>query len=97
MKVPKDRVTGIMCMNMTGTCKVPMTIVGSAANPRAFKDKIHRLPVKYMNQKNSWVDAKIFEKWVKEIFYPFARETHGDKKVLLIVDNAPGKLLLIFM
>ena len=34
----KDRITVILCVNSTGTCKIPPTVIGSAKNPRCFKD-----------------------------------------------------------
>ena len=42
----KDRITIILCSNSTGTCKVhvPPTVIGSAKNPRCFKDNPPCLP-----------------------------------------------------
>lgn len=78
---------------MTGTEKVDMCIIGKSVTPRAFKNKIHRLPLKYMAQKNSWMDSATFKRWVQEVFEPYTTAAHGDKPILLIVDNAPGKFL----
>ena len=35
----KDRLTIILCVNATGTCKVDPVFIGTDKNPRCFKDK----------------------------------------------------------
>ena len=34
IKQSKDRVTAILCCNLTGTHKLPITIIGSSENPK---------------------------------------------------------------
>ena len=57
----KDRITIILCSNSTGTCKVPPTVIGSAKNPRCFKDNPPCLP--YLHQRNAWNDQENYNKW----------------------------------
>lgn len=78
--------------NATGTSKVPLCIIGQSKTPRCFKGKnLNTLNVRYLSQKNAWMDRKTFQVWLETIFYPHVLKTHGpDKRILLIVDNAPG-------
>lgn len=46
----KDRITAYVCTNATGQ-KVPMSIIGTAKNPRCFR--VERPPVHYSHQRNS--------------------------------------------
>ena len=43
----KDRITIILCVNSTGTCKVSPTVTGAAKNPRCFKNNPPCLPYLY--------------------------------------------------
>ncbi len=48
-KKAKDRVTLITCTNATGTHKIPLAMIGKAANPRCFRSCQSPLP--YNSQK----------------------------------------------
>ena len=52
----KDRVTVYVCTNGDGTDLVPLSIIGSAKNPRCFRNG--RKKLKYYNQKKAWSDTK---------------------------------------
>ena len=39
-KQSKDRLTALVCANMSGTDKLPMFIIGKSQNPRCFKNVI---------------------------------------------------------
>ena len=43
MKV-KDRITVIMSVNATGTCKIPLVVIGSSKNSQCFKRSKPCLP-----------------------------------------------------
>ena len=47
----KDRITIILCVNATGSCKLNPVVIGSAKNLRCFKYDHPVLP--YFNQKKS--------------------------------------------
>ena len=50
----KDRLTLALCVNATGTSKVPPLLVGSSKEPRCFRDG--RPPCPYIHQKRAWMD-----------------------------------------
>ena len=83
----KDRITVMLCVNTTGTCKIPPTVIGSAKNPRCFKDNPSSVP--YFNQKNAWCDREIYNKWWADVFLMAIRKWTTDQ-VALIIDGFSG-------
>ena len=83
----KDRVAVILCVNSTGTCKIPPTVIGSAKNPRCFKDNPPSVP--YLNQKNAWCDREIYNKWWADVFLMAICKWTIDP-VALIIDGFSG-------
>lgn len=69
MKKQKDRVTVMACSNASGMHKMPLMVIGKAANPRCFKHvNKTALPVHYYSQKNAWMNAEIFSDWFHHQF-----------------------------
>ena len=54
----KDRLTLALCVNATGTSKVPPLLIGSAKEPRCFRDG--RPPCPYIQQKRAWMDRTAY-------------------------------------
>lgn len=85
-KLAKDRITALVCANMTGSDKRKLLVIGKSQNPRCFKN-VKTLPVDYHANKKSWMTSEIFEqtirKWDKELL-------RKQKKILLVVDNCPA-------
>ena len=54
----EDRITAYLCTNATGSDKVPLGIIGTANNPRAFR--IAPCPVAYFSNKTAWSDGITF-------------------------------------
>ncbi len=95
MKKQKERVTLMSCSNATGKHKLPLMVIGKAANPRCFKNVNRQaLPVQYCNQKNAWMDSHIFSDWFHQQFVPavtkYLKERGVTVKALLLLDNAPS-------
>lgn len=88
-KYSKDRITLMVCTNMSGSEKLKPLIIGRSKKPRCFK-KIKSLPVHYENNIKAWMNCNLFEKWIMELDKRFTQEK---RKVLLFVDNcsAHGK------
>ena len=80
----KDRLTLLLCVNATGTCKIPPLLVGTAKNPHCFRDG--QPPIPYINQKCAWVDRTIYKHWWFNIFMPAIRQWTRDP-VALTMDN----------
>lgn len=92
-KGSKDRYTIGVCSNVTGSCRLPLVMIGKSMNPRAIKNiSKESLPVYYTNQKKAWMDSEIFVRWFKNKFVPtvkaFLDKQGLSHRALLCVDNA---------
>ena len=84
-KKAMDRVTALVCCNMSGTDKKKLLLIGKSANPRCFKGiKVQSLPVDYRNNKNAWMTSILFTEWLEKWDNELRREK---RKILLLVDN----------
>jgi|UniRef100_A0A2S2QVQ0 hypothetical protein len=82
-KRSKERITLLVCSNMTGTEKQKLLIIGENKNPRCFKG-IKSLETNYDFNKKAWMTSNIFEKWLLDI----DRKMSLDKrKIILFVRN----------
>lgn len=82
-KKSKDRITALLAVNMTGTDKRPLLIIGKSKEPRCFRG-VKRLPVTYESNSNAWMTGDLFTKWLKAFNKDMQRQR---RKVLLLVDN----------
>jgi hypothetical protein len=85
-KRSKERLTVLVCANMSGNDKLPLLVIGKAEKPRCFKN-VKTLPTKYTNNKKSWMTSEKFEEWLKEVDRQMKRR---QKKIAMIVDNCPA-------
>lgn len=86
-KVPKDRVTVMVCTNASGIHKIPSLVIGKSQKPRCFKN-LENLPGQYRGQKSAWITRELTLDWYKNIFLPAVTEKQGEnRKVLLLLDN----------
>ncbi|GBN03992.1 Jerky -like [Araneus ventricosus] len=93
-KKSKDRVSLLVCVNASGTDKLPLLLIGKSKKPRSFKNIIvNSLPVKYRNQKSAWMNSEIFEKWFHDGFVPHVKQhlahLNLPPKAVLLIGNAP--------
>lgn len=79
----KQRITAVFAVNADGSQKLPVWIIGKYEKPRPFKN-IKELPCKYTHQKNAWVDAVAFRKWLLSFNTRMAAQ---HRHVLLTMDN----------
>lgn len=92
-----DRITVLCCVNMTGSDKIKLLVVGKSLNPRCFKNlSMEKLPVHYHANKNAWMTSTIFSnrlhEWDKELLAK-------SKSILLLIDNCaahPKNIILEF-
>ena len=82
-KLSKDRITVLLCANMSGTEKLPLLLIGKSKNPRCFKG-IRTLPVNYQNNKKAWMTSDIFADWLKKVNTEMKVQK---RKIVLFVDN----------
>lgn len=83
-KQQKDRITVILCCNLSGTHKIPVAVIGSSKKPHCFNRS--RPPIPYFNSPKAWINKEIYHNWFTTIFVPSIRQK-TDRPVLLILDN----------
>lgn len=82
VKINKERLTILCCVNMRGE-KRDLFVIGKSKSPRCFKG-VKKLPVQYDANKNAWMTAVIFNQWL-EIW---DKELGVSKrKIALLIDN----------
>ena len=79
----KERVTVLVCANMTGTEKCPLLTIGKYKRPRCFRG-VALLPTDYEANPNAWMSSQIFEAWLQKWNSRLAR---SGRKVALFLDN----------
>ena len=60
-----------------------MFVIGKASKPRLFKG-VRNLPWHYRAQCKSWMTAKLFEEWVRQLDQKFSA---ANRKIALTIDN----------
>lgn len=82
-QLSKQRVTILICANMSGTVKRQLLLIGKSRSPSCFKNT-KSLPVKYTNNRKAWMAISLFEEerlsWDQEL-------QRGGRKVTLLLDN----------
>ncbi|CAB3252374.1 unnamed protein product [Arctia plantaginis] len=71
------------CVNMSGTDKLPLLIIGKSKRPRCFKG-VKTLPVDYANNTKAWMTKILFKDWLKKVD---KQMKINRKKILLFIDN----------
>uniref|UniRef100_A0A0C9PMI6 JRKL_0 protein n=1 Tax=Fopius arisanus TaxID=64838 RepID=A0A0C9PMI6_9HYME len=86
----KERITLMACTNATGSCKLPLVLIGKFPKPRAIKNLSQR-PVSYRNQISSYITGRIFTNWFNNEFVPGVTEMLVNRGVppraVLFMDN----------
>ena len=82
-KKSKERVTLLVCANMSGTEKCPLLVIGKFQRPRCFSG-IANLPTEYKGNKNAWMTSVVFEEWMRKWDNEL---TIKGRKIVLFVDN----------
>ena len=65
-KCIKNRLTVVVCANMSGTVKIPLYFIGKAKNPRCFKN-VKTLPTQYDANKKAWITSDPFTNWLRSL------------------------------
>lgn len=92
----KDRVTVMLCVNASGTHKLPPTFVGKAENPRCFRSANVTAP--YFSQKSAWCDERVFRQWWQCVFKPHICKHHPGQKVSpTAVPPSPTPIVIVIV
>ncbi|XP_063985822.1 jerky protein homolog-like [Diachasmimorpha longicaudata] len=86
LKQVKERITLLACSNVSGSCKIPLVLVGKFPKPRAIKN-LTQLPISYRNQMSSYMTGRIFMDWFHDEFCPTVKE-------MLICRGIPPRAIL---
>lgn len=85
-KMSKERITVLVCANLTGTEKRKLLVIGKTKNPRCFKN-VKGLPVNYKANRKAWMTSDLFISELRE----WDKELNREKRnILLLVDNCPA-------
>lgn len=82
-KQRQERLTLLQCVNMSGTDKLLLLIIGKSKRPRCFKG-VKTLPVDYANNTKAWMTKILFKDWLKKVD---KQMKINRKKNLLFIDN----------
>lgn len=82
-KKHKDRVTAVVAVNMDGSDKRQLTVIGKSARPRCLRG-VRNLQVDYWSNKKAWMTTELFEDWLKAFDEDMEKQ---QRKVLLLLDN----------
>ena len=82
-KKAKDRITDLVCTNMTGTDKRKLLVLGKSKNPRCFRGAAPT-SVSYDANANAWMTSEIFRNWLIAFEKDMKRRK---RKVVVIADN----------
>lgn len=83
-KKQKDRLTVLVCTNMSGSDRKKLLVIGKSKSPRGFPHDQTRLPVIYRHSSNAWMTSQIFTEYLRT--WDRALRLQG-RSVLLLVDN----------
>lgn len=86
-KKATERITLLLCANLTGTEKRPLLLVGDSGASRSFPDDPSRLPLICKFAQKARMNAAIFTEWLS--FWDWQLGLH-QRSVLLLVENTPA-------
>jgi len=92
-KKSKERVTLLVCANMTGSEKLPLLLIGRAKKPRGFPKNLTGLSVIYRNNSKAWMTGGIWEEW---LHHWDAKLGKAKRKILLLSDNCSAHVAVPF-
>src|SRR5688572_19682577 len=86
IKLSKDRLTIVLACSATGEKLAPM-VIGKFKKPQCFQNiNIPSLGCMYRNSSKAWMTNWLFNHWLMQLNQHFKWQ---NRKVLLLVDNAP--------
>ena len=85
LKKAKERLSLLLCANMSGSDKKKLFVIGKSQKPRCFKGiQTERLPATYRANENAWMTGSLFRAWLSA----WNRELAvSRRKICLLVDN----------
>ncbi|XP_040175348.1 tigger transposable element-derived protein 6-like [Anopheles arabiensis] len=87
----KDRVTVLLCGNVTGTDKLPILAIGQTSRATIAKDLPPPTIATYECNWNAWLTRELFQAWLKKVDQTM-RET--DRQIVLLVNHSSAHAFL---
>ena len=88
-KLSKERLSVLVAASMAGE-KLPLLVIGKAAQPRCFKN-VKQLPLPYQSNSKAWMTSSIFETWVRKLDI---KMKNNNRKIALVVDNCTAHAVM---
>ncbi|CAC5376698.1 Cell division cycle protein 23 homolog [Mytilus coruscus] len=85
-KQSKERLTALVCENMSGNDKLPILVIGKSKNPHCFKN-VKSLPSECVANKKAWMTSEFFINWLHQVD---KQMTKRKRHIVMIVDNCPA-------
>ena len=82
-KKVKDHITALVAVNMDGSDKCPLLIVGKSWQPRWFRG-VQQLLLPYSNNKNAWMTGDLFRTWLADFERDMAKK---NRFIVVVVDK----------
>ena len=82
-KLSKERITVLPVVNMDGSEKLKLFVIGKFQNPRCFKN-VKSLPVEYHANKKAWMTGELFTNSIRKLDKTMKKQ---GRKILMLVDN----------
>jgi hypothetical protein len=83
--VNKERITVLVCVNLDGTEKFPLLVIGKSKQRRCFRNT-KLLPCTYCRNKIAWIACEIFKEFLVSLDRIMASKS---RKIFLFVDHCP--------
>lgn len=94
-KKAKERITFAVTVSMKGDHKLPLWVIGQAANPRCFGKNGPPKTIIYRNNKKAWMTGDLFGEYLQWFDNQMVRRlpNEPEESVLLLVDNCSAHIL----
>ncbi|XP_069157462.1 uncharacterized protein [Procambarus clarkii] len=82
----KERLTLMVAVNMDGSEKLPLVVIGQMKDPRAFHN-VETLPLPYEANDSAMMTSSIFESWVRKLDEQYQ---NLNRNIVILVDTCPA-------
>ncbi|KAG7171500.1 Tigger transposable element-derived protein 4-like 1 [Homarus americanus] len=82
----KERLTFMVGVNMDGSEKLPLLVIGQMKDPRAVMD-VDTLPLPYEANDSAMMTSSIFESWVRQLDEQYQ---NLNRNIIILVDSCPA-------
>ncbi|XP_066978569.1 tigger transposable element-derived protein 4-like [Macrobrachium rosenbergii] len=81
----RQRLTVLLCGNMSGVEKFPLLVVGKHSKPSSFRH-VKSLPVQYIANQKAWMTSDSFSAWLQDVDSWFVQQ---GRRVVILASSLP--------